>query len=291
MFGAIRKHTRLGQWDGRKRSSQSDQVVLPQLWQRPVLLRLLTVLVTTIGVTILIASSGVPFPYRIGQVYPQDLRVRVYFEIVNQPQTEWKREEAVEGVGGDPVAREEARRAIEPVIERYAPGMPIVQRGQPITERQLTLLEEEHRAYVHSLRTSDRIRRHAAIFLIVSLLAALVALYVGRFQTGLAKSLPKVVSICALIAATLTLAFVLSRPPWSAVLIPLTLTAMVLTLVYNHQFALLMSFSLALVTTMGLGAGLNHLLIMMGGLATSVLLLRNVRTRTRLVEIGASAGI
>ena len=64
-----------------------------------------------------------------------------------------------------------------------------------------------------------------------------------------------------------------------------------LTLVYNHQFALLMSFSLALVTTMGLGAGLNHLLIMMGGLATSVLLLRNVRTRTRLVEIGASAGI
>src|SRR5207237_6947193 len=102
---------------------------------------------------------------------------------------------------------------------------------------------------------NDKSRRHAAIFLIVSLLAALVARYVGRFQPGLAKSLPKIVSICILVAATLALAFVLSRPPWSAVIIPLTLTAMVLTLVYNHQFALLMSFRLALVTTMALGTG------------------------------------
>ena len=83
-----------------------------------------------------------------------------------------------------------------------------------------------------------------AMFLVMSLLAALVVLYVARFQSALAQSLPKIVAICALVIATLALGFVLSRPPWYAVIIPLTLTAMVLTIAYNPQFALLMSFLL-----------------------------------------------
>ena len=39
MFGG-RKHPRLGQWNGRRRSSRSDEPMLPRLWQRPVLFRL-----------------------------------------------------------------------------------------------------------------------------------------------------------------------------------------------------------------------------------------------------------
>jgi putative nucleotidyltransferase with HDIG domain len=66
---------------------------------------------------------------------------------------------------------------------------------------------------------------------------------------------------------------------------------MVLTIAYNPQFALLMSFSLTIVTAIALGTGLGHMLIMMGGLATAVLLLPDVRTRTRLVEVGAAAGL
>jgi hypothetical protein len=83
----------------------------------------------------------------------------------------------------------------------------------------------------------------------------------------------------------------LSRPPWFAVIIPLTFTAMILTIVYNPQFALLMSFSLALATTVALNNGLNLLLILMGGLATSILGLGNVQTRTRLVLVAAEAGL
>src|SRR5262249_13959346 len=74
-------------------------------------------------------------------------------------------------------------------------------------------------------------------------------------------------------------------------LIPLTVTAMILTITYNPQFALLMSFSLTLAMTVALGTTLEHLLIQMGGLATAVLLLRNVRTRTRLGKVAAGAGL
>jgi putative nucleotidyltransferase with HDIG domain len=295
MFSPLKKDARLGQWDGRRRSSRSDEPVLPLLWQKPVLCRLALVLVTTLAVTLLIYAWGPPLPYRVGETYPSDLRVRVYFEIVNQPQTEQAREEAIERLppaeGGDPVAREEARRAVPPVVEKYPAGMPLVQRGKPITPRQLFLLEEEHRAFLRSLTAADHARRGIALFLVMALLGTMDVLYVVRFQQSLAQSLPKIASICILVLATLALGVLLNRAPWHAVLIPLTFTAMILTIAYNPQFALLMSFSLALAMTVALGTDLKHILILTGGLATAVMLLRNVRTRTRLVEVGLGAGL
>jgi hypothetical protein len=294
MFGTSKKSARLGQWDGRTRSSREDEPVLPRLWRRPVLQRLALVLLTTAAVTLLVIAWGPPLPYRVGEVYPSDLRVRVYFEVVNQPQTEFKREEALEitadPVGRDPATREEIRRAIAPVIDKYPPGMPLVKRGQPISEKQLALLQEEHRAYLRSLSTADYARRGFALFLVFSLLGAVVVIYVARFQAALASSLPKIAAIGALVVATMVLGLTLSRAPWHAALIPLTFTSMVLTIVYNPQFALLMSFSLSLATTVALGSGLEHLLIQMGGLATAVLNLGAVRTRTKLVTVAAGAG-
>jgi putative nucleotidyltransferase with HDIG domain len=260
-----------------------------------VLLRLGTVLATMLVVTLLAYRWGPPLRYRVGEIYPGDLRGRVYFEVVNEPQTERAREEAVQNLppaqSSDPVAWERARQAVEPVIEKFPVGMPLVQRGQPITERQRALLEEEHLAYLHSLSPADHARRAFALFVVMSLLATLVMMYVVRFQAGLAQSLAKIAGVCALVVLTLLLGILLSQAPWYAALIPLTVTAMVLTIAYNPQFALLMSFSLALAMTVALDAGLEYLLIQMGGLATAVLLLRDVCTRTKLVEVGIGAGL
>jgi putative nucleotidyltransferase with HDIG domain len=265
------------------------------LRRRSLLGRLAMVLGTTAIVTLLVYAWGPPMPYRVGEVYPSDLRVRHYFEVVNQPQTDWRREEAVESLpaheGEDPVAREEARRAVVPVVDPYPPGVPLVRRGQPITERQLILLQEEHRAYLRSLARSDHVRRAIALFLVIGLLAIIVVMYVTRFQPALAQSSGKIASVCILIVVTLGLSLMLSHPPWQGVLIPITVTAMVLTIAYNPQFSLLMSFSLTLVTTIAMGTGLGHLLVMMGGVATSILLLPDVRRRTRLVEVGVGAGL
>jgi putative nucleotidyltransferase with HDIG domain len=295
MFGELRKHSRLGQWNGRRHSSRSDIPVLTSLRQRGVLVRLGIVLITTVLVTCQAYSWGPPSPYRLGRIYPRDIRVRVYFELTNETQTERLRDEAVQALpfpeSEDPEARACARTAVPAVIDKYPSGMLLVPRGQPISERQLTLLEEEYRAYRQSLRASDHVRDAVAMFLIMSLLAALVVIYVSRFQPALAESLPRIIGVCVIVVVTLALALLFSRDPWQAALIPLTLTAMILTLAYNPQFALLMSFSQAIVTTVALGTGMNHLLVMMGGLAAAVLLLRNIRTRTRLIEVAAGAGL
>jgi putative nucleotidyltransferase with HDIG domain len=295
MFGPIKKSARLVQWNGRRRSSRSDDPVLQNLWQRSVLVRLGAVLFTALTATLVAYFWGPPQSFRVGEICPHDLRTRVYFEMVNQTQTLRNRDEAVERLSAelrsDPEACEQARRAVPPVLERYPQGALLVQRGQPITDRQFTLLQEETRAYLSSQRPSDHVRRGAALFLEFSLLSMLVVLYVVRFQHGLAVSLFKISGVCALVLLTLVLGLVLSHATWHAVLIPLTVTALILTIAYNPQFALLMSLSLTLAMIIMLGGKMTDLLVAMGGQATAILVLRNVRTRTRLVEVGAMAGV
>jgi putative nucleotidyltransferase with HDIG domain len=248
-----------------------------------------------VAATLLAGWWGPPAPYRLGEVRRGDLRARVYFEVVNWQQTEQRRDEAVERLPPDerqdPIACEQARLAEPPVMEKYPAGTPLLQGGQPISEQQLLLLQEEHRAYQHSLSLRDLVRRGAAQFFVMGLLAGLVVLYVIRFQPSLANSLTKSAAVCLLATLCLALAVLLSQSPWHASLVPLTVTALVLTMAYNPQLALLMVLSLSLATTVALGQDLNHLLVEMGGLATAVLMLRSVRTRTRLVEVGMSAGL
>jgi putative nucleotidyltransferase with HDIG domain len=90
---------------------------------------------------------------------------------------------------------------------------------------------------------------------------------------------------------TLALGLLLSQTPWYAVLVPLTVTAMILSIAYNPQFALLMSLSLTLAMIVTLGGRFNDLLVALAGQAMAVMVLRNVSTRTRLVQVGGLAGL
>jgi cyclic-di-AMP phosphodiesterase PgpH len=277
MFGPFKKPARIGQWDGRRRSSRSDEPFWSRLLRRHVLLRLAAVLVTALSATFLAFYWGTSASYRVGETAPNDLRARVYFEVERLPPQTHSGE-----VDAPPSA---------PLLERFPPGTLLVQRGVPITEPQFTLLREEARAFRRGHSTADHVRRGTALFLVLSLLSMLVVLYVVRFQQGLAQSLPKIAGVCALVLLTLALGLILNKPPYHAVLIPLTVTAMILTIAYNPQFALLMSMSLSLAMIVTLGGRLGDLFVSMGGQATAVLILYNVRTRTRLVEIGFIAGL
>jgi putative nucleotidyltransferase with HDIG domain len=283
LFGAVKRLPRLGQWDGRKRSTRQEPF-FRRLGQRRVLLRLAVVWLTTAAVTALAIWWGEPMPYRRGAIYRHDFRARVDFELVNHVASVTS-----EPTGSKPAA-DHAGNPELPRLDPYYRGLLLVQRGQPIQERQLELLKEEHRAYMRGLRPHDHWTRGLALFMIFSLLTGSVVIYVARFQTSLARNLPMIAGVCVLATLTIVLCTLLGQPPWHAGLLPLTFTAMVLTLAYNPQLALLMSFSLLLGLTVVQGTTVEHLLEQMGGLATAILLLRNVRTRTQLVQVASFAG-
>jgi putative nucleotidyltransferase with HDIG domain len=289
MFGPLKKLPRLLQWNGRTRSSRQDEPLLRQLADRHILLRLSIVWLTTLAVTAFAIWWGVPTRFRVGEKYPYDLRARVDFTVINHVelvnQERPRVEEHREGV------HEKAAYTERPVFEKYPRDMLLVPRGQPILDRQIDLLKEEHQAFCDSITTNDHWSRGVSLFMILSLLTALMVMYVARFQVSLAQSLPMIAGVCVLILTTLVLGAVLSQPPWNALLLPMTFTAMVLTLAYNPQFALMMTFALELALTVVLGASVDHLLIHMGGMATAILSLRYVRTRTQLVQVASAAGL
>ncbi len=264
-----------------------------------VLVRLSIVCVTTLLATLLGQVGGHLFPYRIGEIYPQDLHVRVDFEILNTVELANRKNDAE----SDKPKKEAKPSAILPppifaepddsedrLVDKYTRGMVLVPHGQPIRGRQLALLRREHDAYQQSLSQSDHARRATGMFLIFALIAGMVVLYVARFQTELHECLRSIIVVCVLVLGTLALGVLLSGRPWHAAIVPLTMTAMLLSLVYNPQFALLMSFSLALAMTVILGSPLSQLLQFSGGLSAAVLLLGNVRTRTQLIQVSFCAG-
>ncbi len=302
MFGPFKKPSRVSQWNGRRRSSRSEDPPLPHLFSQAVLLRMIAVLATVLGATYLAHDWGGLMSYRVGEVRPYDLRARVYFKAENEEERCRQRDEVVQRLTSAPdwttnshevqkEILEEARQNVPPVYKIYAPGELLVERNFPITDSQYELLRKESRSFLESQSRAYRTSRTIAMFLVFTLLSLVVVLYVIRFQQGLASSLHKVVGVCAIVLLTLVIGlFLCHEVGWHVVLIPLTVTALILTIAYNPPFALLMSLSLTLGMIVMLDGSLNDLLVAMGGQATAILMLRSVRTRTRLVRVGILAG-
>jgi putative nucleotidyltransferase with HDIG domain len=83
----------------------------------------------------------------------------------------------------------------------------------------------------------------------------------------------------------------LAVQPWDAELIPVAIASMILAIAYTSHLALKVTFGLCLLTSLALGTGIDHFIVLMGGTAAGVLTLNQVRTRTKLIKVGATAAL
>jgi hypothetical protein len=265
------------------------------LWERTALTRLGVVLATSLLLTVLAYHWDVPLPYRIGEVWAHDVRARVDFFAINDALTEDRRDDEEERLPpdkrDDPAACKAARERIPPVVELHKQGEALIRAGQPITAAQRKLLREEARAFHRSLTWETKARRAVALFVLMGTMALLVVLYSHRYIPKLAQSTQLILRVCGLVVLTEFLWLLLARPPYHGGLVPLTVTAMILAIVFRPPFALLMSFSMSIAFTASRGNNMDHLLVQVVGQAIAVLLMRNVRTRTQLIKIGFAAGL
>ena len=285
MFGTHRRSPRLAQWDGRRRSSRSDAVDWRTLARRGVLLRLTVVAAACAALWSIVLGDGPPFPYRHGQSPPRDVRSRVAFDVVDEPETAQARDEA------EHHAASPGEAAKPTIVHTYPAGQILARRDEPITPAKLAVLRAEHEAYVRALPGSWLLGRQVSLFLIVGFLGLTEAGYSARFHPSLAGRFPAVLGVSVLVVATVALAVRLQPDPWHFEVIPLALTAMVLTIAYNPPFALFLSVCLSILVALAQGTDLTPLVVYLGGLGAAVLALRQVRTRTRPVEVGVLAGV
>ena len=83
--------------------------------------------------------------YRLGEVYPYDLRIRAEFNVVNHVEFVKQQEHA-----NDPTRRQ-AQYTNQPRVDNYPKDILLVPHGTAIAERALALLGREHRAFVDGL--------------------------------------------------------------------------------------------------------------------------------------------
>ncbi len=184
--------------------------------------------------------------------------------------------------------REEARNRVRDVYDVYRRGDLLVEQDTKIAEEQLILLRLEHDMAAASQGFGERVRRAVSIVILVAALYALIGYYVHRHEPEIARDLRRITAICGLSVAAIGLVRLLVLQPWEAELIPVAIAGMILAIAYNPHFALMVTFALCLLTSLALGTGMSHFLVIMGGTAAGVLTLDEVRTRTKLIKVGAT---
>ncbi len=186
-----------------------------------------------------------------------------------------------------------AREAVEPSTDAYVAD-DVIFVGGTLTATSLTILRAEHDAHRKWLSHTDpnhdgRILagRVIATWLVVAGLCGYIALY----QQRIVKNLMRGLGLAALMSIMLTLTKVIVVVGWNIHLsIGVTsMAAVIVAIAYTRRFALAAGGALSMLLVIQLQQDIGFLLTMLTPMAISVLLMKEIRTRSKVIEVGAGA--
>jgi len=162
---------------------------------------------------------------------------------------------------------------------------------QSLTAAQLALLRAEHEAYLQRRRATAPVwfwSRVAARVLIVLLISVLLGLYVAKYHPQCAVDRRSCIVTTTLLLLMLALNKVMGNLlEWNqhASVLPVLLGAIILTIAHDQRFSLVVSGVLAGLVVLQLRADLGLLTVLLIGVSVCVFQLREIRTRTKLIEV------
>ncbi|MEM8679791.1 MAG: HDIG domain-containing metalloprotein [Planctomycetota bacterium] len=188
-------------------------------------------------------------------------------------------------------SREQAVAGVAPSTKAYVSGEDVLAKGgKALNEDELELLTTEHNARIASLTWGDTFLRALASGGLYIALYLLCGVYIHFRMPELITDLRRLIMMQGLLVVTITLVRLCASKSMPAELVPLMLFGMTAALAYRQEVALLLSAAVCIVTVLALGYGLAHFVVYAATLAAAILLLRNVRSRTKLIYIGLAAG-
>ncbi|MEM7312910.1 MAG: HDIG domain-containing metalloprotein [Planctomycetota bacterium] len=119
----------------------------------------------------------------------------------------------------------------------------------------------------------------------------LVGVYLFYRDRELLIDLRKFILLQALALVTIIACRICIRDQWQVEMLPLLMFGMTATLAYRQEVTLLLSAAVSLVCVMAFGLGVADFVIFAATMAAIVLLLRDVRSRTKLIYIGLAAAV
>ncbi|MDY6914285.1 MAG: HDIG domain-containing protein [Planctomycetota bacterium] len=204
-----------------------------------------------------------------------------------------------------------AKRAIEAnppdeVYDVYAAGA-VLARGSRRTEHEgrkvvglgrdeLNLLRAEHQAYRIAQQAnrpwllSGRFLGRAGILLLAVLV---LCFYIVHYQPRIVKKPWRAFAIVAVMSLMLTLSKAMSHAglnPYMAIW-PVITVAIIITIAYDQRFALAMGMMFALLVAFQMRTDPVVLAVLLAGVVASVFQLHEIRTRSKLIEVGGVTAV
>lgn len=183
-------------------------------------------------------------------------------------------------------AATKAAGEVKPVPNAYIVGAPLAHGGVPLTAETVALLREEYKQASSAISLPKKLSRTFAIFGMYAAIFSVCGFYSLFRGTQALTDTQSLFRVLCLSVATIALcrfSFIYSV---EGVIIPLLLFSMTIVIAYDQELALLLSTVMALLVVVSLGLGLNEFTVFVAAMATVVLCLRDVRSRTKLIYVG-----
>ena len=221
-----------------------------------------------------------PLRYRPGGYLDRDVYARVSFRMPLPDAG------AREAPGSAPVARRGVR-----VIKA---GTPLVRRTTRtgLKDPEFELLSREHGAYLAAKRIEQPWRRWLLLLGragMVGGVVVLLGLYVRKYQPRVVENFWRGFAMTALLAAMLLLnkaAVGTGELNRYLSVFAIFMASAILTIAYDQRFAFAVAGALVVLTALQMRASLGEMLVLWSTAAATVFQLRDVRTRSKLIETG-----
>ncbi|MEM8944966.1 MAG: HDIG domain-containing metalloprotein [Planctomycetota bacterium] len=185
------------------------------------------------------------------------------------------------------LAQDEAAEQTEPVYRPFHSGEDtLAKAGTPLTSESIDLLRLEYNAKLADQEVGPRVRRTLAVLGMYIALYTLCGYYIHTREPKVFAELHRFVALLSLILLTVVIGCVANQYQWGTDIIALLLLAMTLAIAYQQEMALLLSACVTLVMSVSIGHDMSQALVLMATVAGAVLVLKEVRTRSKLFTVG-----
>ncbi len=182
---------------------------------------------------------------------------------------------------------------------RFRKNEPIVHKGV-IETRDWQVLRAENQAFIasedreHGGFLGAAFKTNAGLAVVTLLLTIAIGAYTAYFQPKVVRNHARGVSIASLLLSMLLLAQLAGMgtgPIYWLAIAPTLLVGVILSIAYDQRFAVGLASIHALLVTVGLDQRVGFLLVCWIGVTCSCFQLKDIRSRSKLIEMGGLAAI
>lgn len=188
------------------------------------------------------------------------------------------------------LAKEEARRRVEPITDHYNKGDSLIRPGERISYNGLKLLQAEHDKINNSMSNEHRLIRMITVFTLIVILVILDGYYLVNNEPELVQKIGRLLVYMISMVAAITIGRLLTND-WRAEIVPILATVMIFSIAYSQEMATLTAFLLTVIVCVSTQASLDQFLVLMSASASSIVFLKTISSRSTLIRAGFISGI